>query len=197
MIRIVELREIHRDAACPADVLDALLEQREHAEAEEVDLHEPHRLDVVLVPRDDGALVHRRGLDGDDRGERLLGEDEAADVNRAVTRDLVQPGDDARERADARIVGVEPRVGEERRDSAIGTRHSATVVRRVPSAESRVPGARRAVGLIGGAGLGAVGAGERAVLARGGELLGAGEFRHGGIRHRAFGMRVVGTETLC
>ena len=80
----VELRELDGHAARGAHVLDAILQQREHAEAEQVDLDESHRVEVVLLPLDDGASRHRRGLDGDDGVQRLFGEDEPADVDAAV-----------------------------------------------------------------------------------------------------------------
>lgn len=58
--------EIEGDAACPADVEQAVLQQREHAQPQEIDLHQSHGIEVVLLPLDDGAARHRGRLDGHD-----------------------------------------------------------------------------------------------------------------------------------
>ncbi len=81
LVGVVELRNIHRDAAHLADVAHAVLQEGEHAEAEEVYLDHPHRLDVVLLPLDDGAVGHGGRLDRYDRVQRFLREHEAAHVD--------------------------------------------------------------------------------------------------------------------
>jgi hypothetical protein len=94
LILEVELAKVDRHAARSADVLEAVLHGGEHAEPEQVDLHEPDGVEVVLLPLNDGAFVHGGGLDRDDRGERLFGEHESADVNSPVSGRLVQALDD-------------------------------------------------------------------------------------------------------
>ena len=59
----VERREVDRDAARLPDVQQAVLQQGEHAEAEQVDLHQPHGVEVVLLPLDHRAARHARRLD--------------------------------------------------------------------------------------------------------------------------------------
>ena len=102
----VELREFDGHAARGAHVLDAVLQQRQHAEPEQVDLHEPHRVEVVLFPLDHGAFVHRGGFDGDDGAQRLLGEHKAAHMDAAVPRRLAELLDDVGERALRIVRGV-------------------------------------------------------------------------------------------
>src|SRR3989304_240391 len=58
--------------------------------------------------------AHGGGLDGDDGAERLLGEDEAADVDAAVTRGFVQSGDDVGEALHAEVGRIEAGARKER-----------------------------------------------------------------------------------
>src|SRR5439155_25274776 len=52
----------------------------EHAEREYVALQETHRIEIVLVPLDHGALGHGRVLDRDEFVEPAASDHEAADV---------------------------------------------------------------------------------------------------------------------
>ena len=62
-------------------------------------------------------ITVRPGIDAGSMGttvrERLLGEHEAADVDGAVARQLVQALDDVGEHAHALVVGIEPRALED------------------------------------------------------------------------------------
>ena len=82
--------------------------QRQHAEAEQVDLHQPGRVEVVLLPLDHRAARHARRLDRHDLVQRFVREHEPAHMNRTMPRQLVQPVDDLGERAHALVVRVEP-----------------------------------------------------------------------------------------
>ena len=104
----VELREIDRDAARLPDVQNALLNQRQHAKPKDIDLHEAHRIEVVLFPLDDRAVFHRCGLDGHDGRQGLFREYETSDVNRTVSRKLMQPFDEIGEHAHALVAGIQP-----------------------------------------------------------------------------------------
>ena len=64
----------------------ALADAGEHAERQHVDLQQAERVDVVLVPFDEGAVVHRRVADGHDLDQRPARQHEAADVLRQVAR---------------------------------------------------------------------------------------------------------------
>ena len=58
----------------------------EHAQAQDIDLHELQDIDIVLVPFDYLAVLHGGGFDGDQVGQFILGEHEAARVLRHVAR---------------------------------------------------------------------------------------------------------------
>ena len=50
----------------------------EHAEAEDIDLHEAQDVDIVLIPLDDLTVLHGGGFDGDKLVQSVLREDETA-----------------------------------------------------------------------------------------------------------------------
>ena len=73
---------------------------RQHAQRQHIDLHQPQRVDIVLVPFDEGAVGHRGIVDRHGFIEAVVGQHKAADVLRQVARkpqDLRhqprQPGD--------------------------------------------------------------------------------------------------------
>ncbi len=59
----------------------------EHAEREHVDLQHAEHVEIVLVPFDDGAVLHGRVLDGHHLVEPPAGDDEPADVLGQVPRE--------------------------------------------------------------------------------------------------------------
>ena len=62
----------------------------QHAKREHIDLHEPERVDIVLVPFDEGAIVHGGIADRHRLVERRAGEHEAADMLRQMAREADQ-----------------------------------------------------------------------------------------------------------
>ena len=60
--------------------IEALAQRRQHAEREHVDLEEAERVEIVLVPFDRRALLHRRVHHRRDFVEPVAGDDEAAAV---------------------------------------------------------------------------------------------------------------------
>ncbi len=58
----------------------------QHAERQAVDLEQAQRIEVVLVPLDDGAVGHRGVLDRHHALEQAARDHEAADVLRQVAR---------------------------------------------------------------------------------------------------------------
>ena len=86
----VDARQIGRRPLARRDQLDALLDQRQHAERQEVDLHEARVVAGVLVPLAHDAVFHRRPLERHDLDERPARDDHPTDVLRHVAR---QPGD--------------------------------------------------------------------------------------------------------
>ncbi len=110
--------------------------------SQHVDLEDAERVDVVLVPGDDGAVLHRGVLDRDQFVQPALGHDEAADMLREVAREaddlvdqrhgLLQPavGRVEADLAHALVlkpVGREeaPKLRRERRDGVVGQAHRA------------------------------------------------------------------------
>src|SRR3954470_22509310 len=70
----------------------------EHADTEDVDLHDLQFLEIVLLPFDDAAIDHRRRLDRDELVEPVSGEDEAARMLAEMARRADQlPGQLQRE----------------------------------------------------------------------------------------------------
>ena len=70
--------------------LEALAHRGQHAERQHVDLQNAERVEVVLVPFDDRAVLHRRVHDRRDLVEPVAGDDEAAAVLGEVAREADQ-----------------------------------------------------------------------------------------------------------
>ena len=70
----------------PLDQREGSADAGQHAERQDVDLENAERVEIVLVPFDDGAVRHRRVFDRHQFGQRPAGDDEAADVLRQVPR---------------------------------------------------------------------------------------------------------------
>ncbi len=87
--------------------LEAALERGQHAQRQDVDLHQAQRLDVVLVPLDEGAVLHGGVADGDRFVQPPLGQDIAADVLRQVARKAQQLFGDGGRPADFRRVRID------------------------------------------------------------------------------------------
>ena len=83
-------------------------EAAQHAERQHIDLHEAERVDVVLVPFDEGALVHGGIADRHRLVEPLAGEDEAADMLGEMAREADELVGERDGLPDRRIGGIEP-----------------------------------------------------------------------------------------
>ena len=94
-----DAREVDHLVVRARDLLDAVLDRREHPEAEEVDLEEAGVGARVLVPLAELTPGHRRRLHGDELDQRPRRDDHPARVLRDVareTRDLAgEPGERA------------------------------------------------------------------------------------------------------
>ena len=84
--------EIEADGAVVLDQLERLVDGRQHAEAEQVELDELERLDVALVVLGHDAVGHRGPLQRRDVDERRGGDQHAAAMDREVPRVAVHPG---------------------------------------------------------------------------------------------------------
>ena len=73
--------------------VEALADAGQHAERQHIDLHQAERVDVVLVPFDEGAVLHRGIVDRDDLVEPSFGQHIAADMLRQMAGEAQQPVD--------------------------------------------------------------------------------------------------------
>ena len=87
--------------------IEAAPQAAQHAEREHVDLHQAERIDVVLVPFDEGALVHGGIADRHRLVEPLAGEHEAADMLGEMARKTGQLVGERDRLPDRRIGGIE------------------------------------------------------------------------------------------
>jgi hypothetical protein len=79
----------------------------EHAEREHVDLQQAQRVEIVLVPLDDGAFGHRRVFDRHQMRQLPSRNDEAADVLRQVARKADQFVDQTDQQRDLPVFWIE------------------------------------------------------------------------------------------
>ena len=106
------MRMLH--AAIARDHVERAPDRRQHAEREAIDLEQAQRVEVVLVPLDDGAVLHRRVLDRHHALEQAARDDEAADVLRQVARKAHELARQRDQPHDERIVGIEARFADAR-----------------------------------------------------------------------------------
>ena len=90
------------------DQVEAFADAGQHAEREHVDLEDAELVDVVLVPFDEGAVVHRAIADRHGLGQRPLGQDEAADMLRQMARHADQLLGELHRALEMRVGKVEP-----------------------------------------------------------------------------------------
>ncbi len=83
-----QVRQINRSAACAAN-FQRVLDDRHHAEAQQVHLHDAQLLAIVLVPLDDGAAGHRGVFQRHHRIQSILTKHHAPGVLPQVARQSV------------------------------------------------------------------------------------------------------------
>ncbi len=87
-----DAREGERFTVNARDDLEGMIESREHAEAEEIELHEPRIGAVVFVPLHDGSALHACAFDRDDIDHGTIAQHHSARVNAEVARGIAQLG---------------------------------------------------------------------------------------------------------
>ena len=92
-------RQVDLVAAVLADQVDGVVQRRQHPEAEQVELHQPGRGAVVLVPLQHRAVVHPPPLDRAHLDHRAVADDHPAGVDAEVPRARPRPAGPARSRA--------------------------------------------------------------------------------------------------
>ena len=97
--------EVDLVALVLADQVDRVVQRAEHAEAEQVELHQPGRGAVVLVPLQHAAVLHPPPLDRADLDHRPVADHHPAGVDAEVARrvlDLARQLEHRRRDADGR-----------------------------------------------------------------------------------------------
>ena len=90
------------------DKLETFAQRRQHAERQHVDLEKAERVEIVLVPLDHRALIHRRVHHRRDLVEPVAGDDEAAAVLGQMARKTDQRLRHLEREFERRIGGIEP-----------------------------------------------------------------------------------------
>ncbi len=103
--------QVEPGATVLLDQRERLREHRQHAQAEEVDLEDAERVQVVLLPLDDGAVLHRGVLHRHHLGQLAVGDDEAAHVDGEVPREALQHLGEGERPLHARVLGAQTRLG--------------------------------------------------------------------------------------
>src|SRR5215210_4874365 len=93
-----------------AQEIEAAADAGQHAERQNVDLHEADGVDVVLVPLDEGAVRHGGVADRHRLVDARLAQDEAADVLRQVAREAYELVREIDRLADGGVCGIESRL---------------------------------------------------------------------------------------
>ena len=65
--------EVETAAVMLLDQREGLADAGQHAERQDIDLQDAERVEIVLVPFDDGAVLHRRVLDRHQLGQAARG----------------------------------------------------------------------------------------------------------------------------
>ena len=89
------------------DQVECLADAGEHPEPQHIDLENAQGVEVVLVPLDDGPVLHRRVFDRRDLAQRAARDHEAADMLREMAREADQFVGERQGEAEAPIAGVE------------------------------------------------------------------------------------------
>ncbi len=111
-------RHRERPAVVALDQREGLADAGQHAERQHVDLEDAERIEIVLVPLDEGALGHRGVEHRHDLIEPRAGQDEAADVLREMAREARELARELQRQAQARLGGVEAALPRELRIEA-------------------------------------------------------------------------------
>ncbi len=82
--------EVDVDAVCLRDHVDGQVHAVERTEGEQIELDDPHRCTVVLVPLENGAILHPSPLHRHRLPERTACNDHATRVDTEMTREPVE-----------------------------------------------------------------------------------------------------------
>src|SRR3546814_9041210 len=79
------------------DEIKTLADTCQHAEREHIDLHEPQSINIVLVPFNEGAVLHRCIVNGYSLVQPVLGQYKSAHMLRQMARELEKLADRSEE----------------------------------------------------------------------------------------------------
>src|SRR6056297_3130226 len=106
--------EVDLDAFVPTDERNRLLERRQHAETEQVDLDQAEIRTILLVPLHDAAVRHRGRLDRDDLVEMTRGDHDAAAMLPEMSGESLDRADELHPMTDLGRLRVELRLAQAR-----------------------------------------------------------------------------------
>ena len=105
-----DIGERQTKAAMLRQKVKRLADAGQHPQREDIHLEKPQRVDVVLVPFDDSAILHRSVLDGAKLIQPPLGDDKAADMLRQVAGKADDVADQLQGQHHAAVGRIKPRV---------------------------------------------------------------------------------------
>ena len=92
--------------------IERLAQARQHAEAEHVDFQNAQRVEIILVPLDEGAVIHRRIADRHHFVEPAAGDDKAADMLGKMARKAIDLLRERKDLAHAPALRIEAGTGD-------------------------------------------------------------------------------------
>ncbi len=100
-------RKLPAFALVQLDQIETFPDAAQHAQRQHVDLHHPDFVDVILVPFDEGAILHRGVADRHIFIEPVLGQHVAADMLGQMTRKFDQFGRQLHRAMNHGVLGIE------------------------------------------------------------------------------------------
>ena len=92
----------------PVDQIKGLSDAGQHPQSQNIDLQDAQRIDIILIPADDGAVLHRGVFNRHQFVQTALGDDKAADMLGQMARKALDFLDQLQGDAQAPVSGVEP-----------------------------------------------------------------------------------------
>src|SRR3546814_3437923 len=84
------------------DEIKTLSDTCQHAEREHIDLHKPQSINIVLVPFNEGAVLHRCIVNGDGLVQPILGQHKTAYMLRQMAREMEKLAEQPMEQEDGK-----------------------------------------------------------------------------------------------
>ena len=94
------------------DKVKAAAYRRQHAERQHIDFQHAEHVQIVFIPFDEGAVIHRRIADRHQRVQPLIGNHKTADMLRQVTRKADKLTGQRQSGGNTRRVRVKPRLND-------------------------------------------------------------------------------------